>query len=52
MTTTFVELKDKLKMLDEITLMELLSLTAEDLVDRFDDIIEEKYDTLLQSVED
>ncbi len=52
MTTTFVELKDKLKRLDEISLMELLGLTAEDLVERFDDIIEEKYDTLLQSIED
>ena len=30
--------------LDEVTLMELLEITSEDLVDRFGDIIENNYD--------
>jgi hypothetical protein len=43
---TLEELKDKLKRLDEVTLVELLELTSEDLVDRCADLIEEKQDTL------
>jgi hypothetical protein len=43
---TLEEIKDKLKQLDEVTLMETLELTSEDLVDRFADRIEEKQDTL------
>lgn len=51
-TTTFVELAEKLKQLDEITLMELLEVSSEDLVERFADIIDLKYDSLLEKVED
>lgn len=40
---TLKELKDRLKALDEITLMELLDVTSEDLVDRFNDTIENNY---------
>jgi hypothetical protein len=43
---TLEDLKDKLKQLDEVTLLELLEVTSEDLVDRFSDLIEEKQDTL------
>jgi len=43
---TLEELKDKLKRLDEVTVVELLELTSEDLVDRCADLIEEKQDTL------
>jgi len=43
---TLEELKDKLKRLDEVTIVELLELTSEDLVDRCVDLIEEKQDTL------
>ena len=43
---TLEELKDKLKRLDEVTLIETLNLTSEDLVDRCADLIEEKQDTL------
>ncbi len=51
MTTTLVELKEKLKDLDEITLMELLEVSSEDLVERFIDIIDDKYETLLNAVD-
>ena len=43
---TLEEIKDKLKQLDEVTLMETLEITSEDLVDRFLDRIEQKQDTL------
>jgi len=41
---TLQELKDKLMQLDEVTLMELLEVTSEDLVNRFADYIENNYD--------
>ena len=43
---TLEELNDKLKQLDEVTLIETLNLTSEDLVDRCVDLIEEKQETL------
>ena len=44
---TLGELKEKLAQLDEVTLMETLELTSSDLVNRFGDIIENKYDDLI-----
>ena len=41
MTLTFNDLKDRLKALDEVTLLELLDLKSEDIVDRFEDLIED-----------
>jgi hypothetical protein len=43
---TIAELKERLMQLDEVTLMETLELTSEDIVNRCSDIIEEKYDLL------
>jgi len=43
---TLEDIKDKLKQLDEVTLMETLEITSEDLVERFVDRIEQKQDTL------
>jgi hypothetical protein len=43
---TLDDLIEKLKQLDEVTLMELLEITSEDLVDRFRDLIEKQQDTL------
>lgn len=48
---TFNEVKERLKTFDEITLLELLSITSEDIVNRFDDFIEDKLDQLTQQVE-
>ncbi len=39
---TFEELCEKLKCIDEITLMEVLEISSEDLVERFEDKIEIK----------
>lgn len=46
MTTTRSELLDILKQVEEVTLMELLEITSEDIVNRFEDFIELKYDKL------
>jgi len=46
------ELSDKLKDMDEITLLELLNITAEDIVDRFQDTIEDNAEYLIREVED
>lgn len=48
---TFNEVKERLKSLDEITLLELLGITSEDIINRFDDFIEDKLDQLTQQVE-
>jgi hypothetical protein len=45
---TLTELQEKLTEVDEITLMELLNVSSEDLVERFVDVIEDKFDTLVQ----
>jgi|TARA_S200002703_G_scaffold106017_1_gene91966 hypothetical protein len=49
---TLEEIKDKLKQLDEVTVMETLEITSADLVDRFTDRIEEKQDTLENDFDD
>jgi hypothetical protein len=46
MTKTTKDLADELRQLDEITLIELLHLRSDDIVDRFGDIIEERYDQI------
>ena len=51
MTILYTELLEKLKRLDEINLLELLEISSEDLVERFKDIIEDKYEALQQEVD-
>jgi len=43
---TLEELKQKLKQLEEVTLLELLELTSSDIVDRCADLIENNYSSL------
>ena len=52
MTILYSELLEKLKDIDEITLMELLEINSEELVDRFEDRIEDKMDSLAAALED
>lgn len=42
----YLELLDKLKKVDEVTLMELLEITSEDLVESFSDKINENLNRL------
>jgi hypothetical protein len=50
MNRTFYELCEDLKKLDEITLMELLNLTSEEIVDAFQDKIEDNFDRLSKEI--
>ena len=43
---TLQELKDKLSKLDEVTLLETLEISSEDIVNRFGDYIENNYEHL------
>ena len=49
---TINELFDKLKELDELSILEMLNVTSEQLVDRFQDEIEDIYDELSVKFED
>lgn len=52
MSLTLADVIEHLKKLDETTLLEVLDLSAEDIVDRFPDKIEERLDYLLEDLED
>lgn len=52
MAITLTELQDKLKHIDEISLMEVLEISSEDLVNRFVDRIEERMDHLATEFDD
>ena len=42
MSLTFEDVRDRLKNLDEITLLEVLDVSSEDIVERFADRIEDR----------
>lgn len=46
MTLTVEEIKERMKRWDEISIIEELSIRSEDIVERFDDIIEDQADRL------
>ena len=50
MNLTINELKEKLMQFDEIDILELLDLTSEDILNRFEDLIEHNYDKLIKEV--
>ena len=52
MALTILDLFAKLKRLDEISLMEILGITSEELVDRFEDRIEAMFDQLVDEIDD
>jgi len=47
----FEELKEALKRLDEVSLLELLGIQSDDLVERFDDVIEKKQEYLIKELD-
>lgn len=51
MNITFEELKEKLQRVDEVTLLELLEIRSDDLVERFEDFIEEQQEKLMREIE-
>lgn len=49
---TFNEICDKLSHLDELDLLEILDISSDELVDRFQDKIEARLDYFKQDLED
>lgn len=52
MSLTLEELKEKMKDIDEISLVEKLQIYSDDIVERFEDKIEEKWEQLVIEFED
>ena len=52
MSLTLVELKERLKKLDETILCEVLNISSEELVERFEDVIEENFEELEEDLDD
>jgi hypothetical protein len=48
---TFVELCDRLKQLEETLLLEVLDINSGQIVDRFQDVVEDKRDYLEEDLE-
>ena len=48
---TLKELQERLKRLDELSLLELLDVTSEELVEMFVDRIEDNFDRLMNEVD-
>lgn len=48
---TLPELIEKLRVFDELELIELLEITTDDLLDRFEDIVELRIDKLMKEIE-
>ena len=46
MALTLLELIERLKRLDEITLLEVLEISSEDILDRFVDKVEDRFEEL------
>ena len=52
MPLTLEELKEKLaEQIDEITLLDMLGITSHDLVERFEDVIEDKFEKLEREID-
>jgi hypothetical protein len=47
---TYEEIKERLKRLDEVTLLELLDIKSDDIVERFSDIIEDQVEQLQEEL--
>lgn len=52
MALTFYDLCEKLKKVDEVSLLEVLEINSEDLVDSFQEKIEERFDKLVGEFEE
>ena len=48
---TIDEVKHRLMQFSEVDVVELLDLTSEDILDRFEDIIEERYEILIKEIQ-
>ena len=51
MNLTIPELIEKLSVLDEIELLEILEITSVDILNRFEDVVEDNYDKLIKEID-
>lgn len=51
MSLTFKDIKDQLSMLDEVLVLEVLDINSTELVERFEDKIEDKLDQIVEGLE-
>jgi hypothetical protein len=49
---TLTDIYDKLLNIDEVTLLEILDISTEDIIERFKDKIEDNYDELRKDFEE
>jgi hypothetical protein len=49
---TLVELKERLKEVEETELIDMLGVTSEDIVEAFTDLIEDKMDKLIGEIDE
>ena len=52
MALTLIDLKELLAREDEVYLLELLNISSEEIVERFDDFIEDRFDQLILEYEE
>lgn len=52
MSLTIVDVSDRLTKIDEVSLLEVLEISSEDLVQRFQDRIEERLESLEEDLSD
>jgi hypothetical protein len=52
MSLTLEDLKDRLKKQDEISLLEILNISSEEIVERFIDLIEDNFEELEKDLQD
>jgi len=52
MPLTLEELKDRLKKQDEVSLLEVLDISSEEIVERFTDLIEDRFEKLEEELQD
>lgn len=52
MSLTLEEIKERLKHLDETSILEILEISSEDLVERFSDKIEDREDYFITDLEE
>jgi|TARA_R110000803_G_scaffold155722_2_gene220314 hypothetical protein len=50
MSLTFKDVKDQLSMLDEVLVLETLDINSSELVERFEDKIEDKLDQIIEGL--
>jgi hypothetical protein len=52
MSLTLEDLKDRLKKQDEVSLLEILDISSEEIVERFVDLIEDQFEKLEEELQD